>query len=72
MPALHESVCCREIDEANSKREESDRFVNCIVDHPGFNGVCLDPWVLQTAFYSVRQHHGANHISGQVGPSQHE
>ena len=30
----------------------------CITGHPGFHGVCLDMWVLQTAYFSFRQRYG--------------
>ena len=38
--------------------------VGCITLHPGLQNVCLDPWVLETAYYSYRQHYGANAVEG--------
>ena len=32
----------------------------CIIGHPGFTTVCLDPWVLQTAYYAYKQQYGQN------------
>ena len=29
--------------------------LDCIADHPGFASVCLDVWVLETAYYQYRQ-----------------
>ena len=70
MPTVRESVCCREITEIESKLEEldGDPSITCITDHPGFNGVCLDQWVLQTAFYHIRHSYGSAIVT-QVGPS---
>lgn len=33
--------------------------LGCITAHPGFNSICLDVWVLQTAYYTYRQQHGS-------------
>ena len=30
----------------------------CITNHPEFQTICLDHWVLQTAYYQYRQEHG--------------
>ena len=38
--------------------DESSVSVECITEHPGFATVCLDVWVLQTAYYQYRQHYG--------------
>ena len=32
--------------------------VQCITDHPGFEAVCLNVWVLQTAYFQLRQEYG--------------
>ncbi len=40
--------------------------VGCITLHPGFQNVCLDPWVLETAYYSFRQHYGEHAIEGAI------
>lgn len=37
---------------------ESDTAIKCITEHPGFRTVCLDIWVLQTAYFHYRQEHG--------------
>ena len=44
MNTTEECVCCREITTI------IDNIV-CITEHPGFNIVCLNLWVLQTACY---------------------
>jgi len=46
MPTGIECICCAEIPQIAEKA--SSEGVECIVLHPGFPGVCLDPWVLQT------------------------
>ena len=50
MPNAQECVCCKEVHEVVSKT--SSAGVDCIILHPGFESVCLDVWVLQTAYYS--------------------
>ena len=50
MPTGRECVCCCEIDSVKGKMEESSNEIHTITDHEGFQPVCLDPWVLQTAF----------------------
>ena len=40
--------------------------VCCITLHPGLESVCLDVWVLQTAFYSFRQEYGDNAFEGMI------
>ena len=42
----------------------SSAAVGCITLHPGFQTVCLDPWVLQTAYYSYGQHYGEYAVEG--------
>ena len=64
MPSAQECVCCREVYEVVSKT--SSAGVDCIILHPGFETVCLDVWVLQTAYYSYRQHYGENAVEGAM------
>ena len=70
MPTIRESVCYRETPETEEELEELDipRNISCITEHPGFAGVCLDPWVLQTAAYHIRHSYGHGVIA-QAGPS---
>ena len=43
-------MCCQEMDRVRDKMEEAEMDENsCITQHPGFNNVCLDRWVLETA-----------------------
>ena len=74
MPTVRESVCCREIQECIYKLEELDldASVVCITQHPGFNSVCLDPWVLETATNAVCQSYGSAHVTTQARHSQNE
>ncbi|CAH3128123.1 unnamed protein product, partial [Pocillopora meandrina] len=32
--------------------------ISCITEHPGFQSICLDFWVLETANYAYRQQQG--------------
>ena len=37
---------------------ESENDISCITDHEGFESVCLNVWVLQTAYFNYRQRYG--------------
>ena len=56
MPTVTECLCCCEIDKVENKM---DGGYSCIVEHPGFDAVCLNVWVLQTAYYTLRKHYGS-------------
>ncbi|PIK43233.1 hypothetical protein BSL78_19924 [Apostichopus japonicus] len=51
-----ECRCCREIGKVRNVMDEEG--ATCITLHPGFEAVCLNPWVLQTAYYVYRQQYG--------------
>ena len=43
---------CREIVKVVGKVNDlGDSNILCIIDHPGFSPVCLNPWVLQASYY---------------------
>ena len=44
-----ECRCCMEVDRCRERMEEVEKDGECITVHPGFQSVCLDRWVLQTA-----------------------
>ncbi|XP_062580834.1 uncharacterized protein LOC134242727 [Saccostrea cucullata] len=54
--------CCQECDKTKAKINEGNELTKkdfiCITSHPGFQSVCLDPWVLETAYYAYRQDWG--------------
>ena len=58
---MEECVCCSEIDCVVAKNNEAveaeglNEPLVCITQHPGFNAVCLNHWVLQTAWYQYKQ-----------------
>lgn len=59
MPTAQECKCCKEIDEVAAKTQSAgDGNIQCITDHPGFATVCLDVFVLETAYYEYRQRYG--------------
>ena len=59
MPILKECVCCKEIQQVVDKMDEPTNMeLDCITDHPGFQPVCLDEWVLETAHYQYAQQYG--------------
>ena len=58
MPMAMECICCCEIEEVETVKQQLDTTVKCITDHEGFSSVCLDVWVLQTAYFAYRQQFG--------------
>ena len=67
MPTERESVCCREIHQVENKLMDWDgSSIDCITEHGGFQSVCLDVWVLQTALYQTGQEPGRSSTSGPV------
>lgn len=65
-----ECKCCQEIDEVKRKNLEAveierlDEAPGCITNHPGFHAVCLNVWVLQTAWLQFKQQYGATAYEG--------
>lgn len=49
--------CCNEVEAASLKNSEAvaEGLPQCITDHPGFQTVCLNRWMLQTAWYQYKQ-----------------
>ena len=43
-----------EISRCREKMEESGQDEQCIVDHPGFEACCLNPWVLEVASVGLK------------------
>ena len=59
METARECSCCKEAPRIMDKIDElEESTIQCITEHPGFATVCLDVWVLQTAYYQYRQHYG--------------
>ena len=64
MPTARESICCKEVERVVGKMDgyaegdEDASSLDCITSHPGFGTVCLDKWVLETAYYQYRQQYG--------------
>ena len=49
MPTRRECKCCCSIGKVVEKMEEIG--ASCITEREGFDAVCLNQWVLQTAYY---------------------
>jgi hypothetical protein len=67
MDRAEECVCCAEVDPIMD--EFSGTSTNhgppvCITIHPGFEAVCLNEWVLETASY----HYWQQYNNGYDGP----
>ena len=64
-----ERKCCQEIDQVTTKLAEAAVFTGqpaptCITQHPGFRSVCLDVWVLQTAWHQYVKEYGRRAFEG--------
>ncbi|XP_069102092.1 uncharacterized protein [Argopecten irradians] len=59
MTTLSECVCCDELMRVQETRDEIDGIA-CITEHPGFRTVCLDVFVLRTAYEGYKQYHNGN------------
>ena len=55
-----ECVCCQELEKVVEKVSENDTEVSCITNHEGFEAVCLNRWVLQTAYFVYRERYGSD------------
>ncbi|KAL5005344.1 hypothetical protein ScPMuIL_018800 [Solemya velum] len=58
MPQARECVCCQEITIVNERRTGKDENTSCITDLPSFRNVCLDPDILDVAYFQYRQEYG--------------
>lgn len=45
--------------------------IQCIMDHAGFDAVCLNVWVLQVSYFTYRQHYGTCDVH-VIDEPQHE
>ena len=61
MPRQDECKCCLEFEQIVTKNSEAVKMgdceqpPSCITQHPGFQAVCLNKWVLQAAWYQYKQ-----------------
>ena len=58
MPTNRESLCCCEIYKLVDKKRENENEIQCIIDHDGFEPVCLNLWVIQAAYSTNRHRYG--------------
>ena len=56
MPTGKECRCCTSFSAVDDRRESQQ--LTCITDHPGFEGNCLNRWVLETSYYEFIQDEG--------------
>ena len=65
-----ECVCCHEIPEVMNKNDEVSEQeqpsvpYSCITNNLGFHAVCLNRWVLQTAWFQYKQQYGTQAMEG--------
>ena len=60
MPTSREYICCCEVERILTKKE-GENEIACITGHAGFEPVCLNVKVLQTAYFTYRQRYGELH-----------
>ena len=59
MAKVVESICFKEVERVVTKMENYEEAeLDCITAHPRFAAVCLDRWVLETAYLQYRQQYG--------------
>ena len=51
--------------------EELDDPVHCITLHPGFNSVCLDKWVLETAAVRLKTKKKKKNLKNKIKKKPH-
>ena len=67
MDREEECVCCKETECIQNKLLESvsvgecNEQPSCITLHPGFNVVCLNHWVLETAWLQYKQQYNSTY-----------
>ena len=64
-----ESQCCKEMPEIvntlkDLKAESDEMFevLACILEHPGFDSICLDPWNLRVVYKKYQREYGKSQI----------
>ena len=63
MPTAEECICCAENHHVQQKMDaynaqEGTVTKKCIIEHPGFQTVYLDQYVLETAYSQYNQQYG--------------
>ena len=77
MERVEESICCQEVDAVRNKiladimEERLQAEPRCIVQHPGFEAVCLNIWVVQTAWLQYKQQYGSSAYEGPEHKKNH-
>ena len=64
MQSVRESLCCKEIPAVVKKMTdytEGEEDLDCILEHPGFQPICLDKWVLETSYFQYVQQYRGHH-----------
>lgn len=56
MPIEDECICCQEVGPASEKMD--DARLQCITDHEGFIGNCLNRYVIEVSLYEFVERDG--------------
>ena len=69
-----ECRCCTEVNRCSEKMEEIDMEGACITAHSGFDAVCLNTWVLQTAGVGLKTRRNKSYstMMTQLGAAENE
>ncbi|XP_068703689.1 uncharacterized protein [Montipora foliosa] len=72
-----ECTCCSEFPQICDKNKEAVKMGEvaeapvCITQHPGFQAVCLNRWVLHTAWYQYKQQYSQSYEGPQHKLNRH-
>ncbi|KXJ07569.1 hypothetical protein AC249_AIPGENE27944 [Exaiptasia diaphana] len=58
-----ECFCCYELDRCREKMEAIEMDDTCITEHPGFENVFLDRWVLEVAAIGLKTRKGRSYLA---------
>nr|XP_055038358.1 P2X purinoceptor 7-like [Misgurnus anguillicaudatus] len=64
MPTEAENICCLETPRVTRRLREVGEHLACMVDHPGFEPVCLNVYSLQNAGQICRADYGTLQLRG--------
>ncbi|XP_065148371.1 P2X purinoceptor 7-like [Paramisgurnus dabryanus] len=64
MPSEPENICCQEVQQVTRRLQQLEERPTCMVDHPGFEPVCLNVFSLQNACNIYRADYGPLRLRG--------
>ncbi|XP_016383292.1 P2X purinoceptor 7 [Sinocyclocheilus rhinocerous] len=58
MPSEVENICCKEIQKVVKRMKQVPDPLTCMIQHPGFEVNCLNPYTLQNIYNIYRADYG--------------